>query len=547
MHRRDFLKAGAISTVIPAIRTLASIAENGSNITTPFFSTSDVQWQRAYDRALGILAANVEVLPRFPRPVLIEGAEYAGIWQECGPHEALVYRHFRPDVARNSHMIFFALQRPDGQLPANNTRSEAGFGQIQMVVPIAATAWELAQATNDSELLETAYRACTRWDAWLMRYRNTRGTGLIEGFCTYDTGMDNSPRWADLAPQCPGKDARRLPQDSTLPRLSPDLSATVYGARVALSAMADALGKQGEAAQWQERAETLRSLIMQRLYSSEDAAFYDLTAQNEFVRVRSDILMRMCGEHIVDTKTFATIWERQLGNSRAFWAPFPFPSIALDDPTFVRPIPPNSWGGASQALTALRAGRWLDHYDRSAEFAHMMRQWCEALQRDMTFSQQMDPVTGEFTRGGKPDYSPAALVMYDYTWRLAGVREVGRELHWNVRPGHAASRNAVFRLNAGGGTQAEMHYYGKGAKLRLGTLQLGRVEGVARLATDSQGKPLYLQSIDVPPQRIELQLTGLPRQHFTLPPNARESLTANVTTGLQCAPEIGRGWEMPPA
>jgi hypothetical protein len=36
---------------------------------------------------------------------------------ECGPHEALVYRKFRPDVARNSHLVFFELQRPDGQLP----------------------------------------------------------------------------------------------------------------------------------------------------------------------------------------------------------------------------------------------------------------------------------------------------------------------------------------------------------------------------------------------------------------------------------------------
>ena len=45
--------------------------------------------QRAYDRALAVLAANVQVLPRFSGPVLIEGAEYAGIWQECGPHESL--------------------------------------------------------------------------------------------------------------------------------------------------------------------------------------------------------------------------------------------------------------------------------------------------------------------------------------------------------------------------------------------------------------------------------------------------------------------------
>lgn len=123
------------------------------------------------------------MLPPYDGPVLIEGANYAGIWMECGPHEALVFRKFRPDVARDSHFTFFKLQRPDGQLPANNKVLETGFGQIQMVVPIAATAWELARAPGDEELLHTAYRACSLWDDWLKSNRNTRGTELVEGFC----------------------------------------------------------------------------------------------------------------------------------------------------------------------------------------------------------------------------------------------------------------------------------------------------------------------------------------------------------------------------
>jgi hypothetical protein len=94
----------------------------------PEFRTANLRWQAAYDRALAVLAAKFQVLPRYSKPVLIEGANYAGIWLECGPHEALVYRKFRSDVARNSHFIFFALQRPDGQFPASNKVSETGFG-----------------------------------------------------------------------------------------------------------------------------------------------------------------------------------------------------------------------------------------------------------------------------------------------------------------------------------------------------------------------------------------------------------------------------------
>ena len=195
----------------------------------PFFNTRNTQWQTAYDKALSVLAGNVRVLPRVGSGTLIEGAQYRGIWLECAPHEALVYRRFDPEVARNTQMAFFKLQRPDGQLPAWIREEEEGFAQIQMVVPIAATSWEIAQATGDNELLETAYRACGAWDRWLMRFRNTRRTGLVEGFCTYDTGHDNSPRWQGVPNQCPDGDARKIPHNPSVPRLCPDLSATVFG------------------------------------------------------------------------------------------------------------------------------------------------------------------------------------------------------------------------------------------------------------------------------------------------------------------------------
>jgi hypothetical protein len=484
------------------------------------YSTSNHQWQAAYDAAMKVLASNVQLMPRFEGPVLIEGASYQGIWQECGPHESLVYRHMRKDVARNTHRTFFALQKADGQLPANNKRSEAGFGQIQMVVPIAATAWELARATGDDQLLQEAYTACSRWDAWLRQYRNTRGTGLVEGFCTYDTGHDNSPRWAGIPPQCPGKDARRYPPIATLPRLCPDLSATVYGARIALAAMANALDKRDEATRWQESAAEMQKLILDKLYVPEDAAFYDLDATGQFVKIRCDILSRVCGEHVVDQKLFDQLWARQLHNRNAFWTPFPLPSVAADDPHFVRPIPRNSWGGASQALTALRAVRWFDHYGRAAEFRSMMESWCEALQRDRTFRQQMDPLDGTFTEQGEPQYSPAALVMMEYTWRLAGVCEEPETLEWNIVPGHLAAQHARFSRVLDAGGVAELVYGAGGATLAVRGHQAAHWQaGAARLITDKAGQPLSLLGIASTPQQVRLTLPGRGRVSLRLQPN----------------------------
>jgi len=423
-------------------KLLAQASSGSANTATlaPAFPTSDPGWQQTWDAALKVLAGNIRRTPAYPNPVLFEGSTYQGIWQECGPHESLVYASLRayvsnaaptPDAletCRSNHMAFFTLQRPDGQLPASVKTTETGFGQIQMVVPIAATAWELAQILKDQQFLETAYTACSRWDAWLRQYRDTRKTGLVEGFCTYDTGHDNSPRWAGIPNRCPDADARKCPPIASMPRLCPDLSATVYGARMALASMARALGKTSEADRWLADAEMIRRLILTKLYSPEDAAFYDLDAQNKFVRVRSDVISRVLGEHVLqmsdsrDKAIFKAVWDRQLHNPKAFWAPYPLTSIAMDDPTFVRPIPRNSWGGASQALTALRAPRWMAHYGKQKELDQLMRQWCAVIMRHGEFRQQIDPLTGDFTQPDPGGYSPAALVFLDFANRLQKVR-----------------------------------------------------------------------------------------------------------------------------
>jgi len=431
-NRRRFLSNSAMA--ITATLTTPHLFAQTTKPQTPNFPPTDPSWQRTWQAALTVLAGNVRQAPAFPQPILFEGSTYQGAWQECGPHESLVYASLSPYVAPaaitplavaiNTHRAFFALQKPDGQLPASVKVSDVGFGQIQMVVPIAATAWEVAQMSRDDRFLADAYAACSRWDAWLRQYRDTRKTGLVEGFCTYDTGHDNSPRWAGIPNRCPDADARKSPAIPSMPRLCPDLSATVYGGRIALAAMAKALGKPGEAARWQADAEHIRLLILSKLYSPEDAAFYDLDAQNKFVRVRSDAISRVLGEHVLDLShsrdkaIFEAVWTRQLHNPKAFWAPFPLTSIAMDDPTFVRPIPRNSWGGASQALTALRAPRWMSHYGKRAELTQLMQAWCEAIRRHGEFRQQMDPQTGDFTQPDPGGYSPAALVYLDFARRL---------------------------------------------------------------------------------------------------------------------------------
>src|SRR6202012_5009399 len=100
----------------------------------------------------------------------------------------------------------------------------------------------------------------------------------------------------------------------------------------------------------------------------------------------------------------------------------------------------------------------------SAEFAHMMQQWCDAILRDPSFRQQLDPVTGDFTQSGSASYSPCALALYDYTWRLGGLPRQNDEPHWNVRPACPAAQSGIFRPSVDrGAAVAELRYLPRSA------------------------------------------------------------------------------------
>ena len=527
MQRRSFLKQSAMVAGVGMLGAGGWLrGETAKNVEASAhemearssFQSDDKALTATWKAAAATLAGNVETLPDYGKPVLVEGSVYHGVWLECAPQEGLVYSRFRPEIARNNHTAFFDLQRADGYLPCAVKTSGVEHSQLQLVDPIAATAYELAQQTGDEALMEQAYEAWGRYDAFLMKYRNTRGTGLIEAFCTYDTGQDNSPRWKGIPRQGKDKDARWCAKAPGMPRLCPDLSASVYGGRVAMAAMARQMGKGAEADQWEERAHHIGRLIVERLYDAGDGAFYDVDTNGRFVRVLSVANMRVMGEHVVGPEIFGNVYSKQLHNPKAFWAPYPLPSIALDDPEFVRPIPRNSWGGASQALTALRAPRWMEYYGKPADLAWMMGRWIEAITRHVEFRQQMDPLTGDFTEADPGGYSPAALVFVDYLWRLHGVCEVGETLEWNVRA--PQGERTEFQQKTGRGTAVLVYKRGV-AELTLHGRKLAEVRGVGRLVTDREGK--LLAAVGTAEKLVELTMTLPERKprRVRLMPNER--------------------------
>lgn len=377
---------------------------------------------------------HVRPLPGYSEPVFLISETYPGVWMEH-VYDAIRWAELEPDmapVARAQVRLFLDNQKEDGQLPynvldvskaASAGRAPVGFSQIQECVSFARLCWEASRLNQDEALLQDAYERCARWDLWLVRNRMTRGTGLIELFCQYDSGHDNSARFAEIPGPCPERDAKKCHNLPCLPMICPDMNAVLYGSRRALAEMAEALGRSDEAAQWRQRAEEIRKTLRRLCYCPEDDFYYDVDPQGTMRKFRSIHIASLFQERVLTQAEADRIYRRHLKDERAFWTPYPFPSMAVNDPASRQDRPGNSWGFYSQGLTALRTLRWMDQYGYQEDQKELLRRWVNALSdnRARRFCQELHPLTGQASECSQ--WYSSAMLLFVSGCRALGIVE----------------------------------------------------------------------------------------------------------------------------
>ena len=377
---------------------------------------------------------HIKQFPDQPGPVFLISNAYPGVWLEH-VYDAISFARLEPamaHIARNQVLLFLRNQKPYGRLPfqvidmsnprSNHYKEAVGYNQIQECVSFARLCLEAAQLTGDRALLEEAYAGCAKWDDWQCQNRMTLNTGLIELFCLYDTGHDHSARLDGIPVKCPDDEGRVCADHPALPILAPDMNAVFYGSRKALAEMAELLGKPDEAAQWWQKAETVKQAMLARLYDAQDEFFYDADKNGNHRKFRSIHISNVLSERVPDEEMAQRIYERHMKNPKEFWTPYPFPSMSISDPGSKQDRDGNSWGFYSQGLTTLRAMRWMDDYGHGDDLEYLMSRWVKAFteSQEMNFSQELHPITGKLSRSSEW-YSSSMLVF------LHAIRRLGYE------------------------------------------------------------------------------------------------------------------------
>ncbi|MBQ7915191.1 MAG: hypothetical protein IJ315_00205 [Firmicutes bacterium] len=330
-------------------------------------------------------------------PVFYISDEYPGIWLEH-TYDPLVWADLTGETsyAVAQTRMFMKHQREDGHLPCW-ARHIMGYGQLQECVAFYQLCWEVYQMTGDREYLAETYESGKKWNEWLCANRMGK-SGLIEMFCGYDSGHDNSFRLDGMKYLGRiGDDAANYPEACPVaPIIATDLNSILYGDRMALAAMAKELGLDEESAQWKVKAEELKAKLFEVCYDEEDQFFYDVDKNGQVRKCKSISITSMFCEKVLSQEQADAIFERYFRNEKEFGTAYPYPAVSPSDPLFRKNLSGNSWGYFSQGLTMLRSLRWMKHYGYEKELHENMEKWLAAWTvSPLQFGQELDPFTGE--------------------------------------------------------------------------------------------------------------------------------------------------------
>ncbi len=394
----------------------------------------------AYDRIKNV---HIACFKDMDDPLFLISNAYPGLWMEH-VYDSVLLATMNPEyvyLAENAVNLFMDRQTEEGQLPfaiwdgnkRPNGKTEVLYWQIQECVSFFTLCLEVYHMNKDKNFLAKAYESGKCWDAWLRKYRMTTGRGLIEMFFGYDTGHDNSGRLNGIA--CHGnyvidgvtQNAGTLPPDDGItPILAVDMNCNFYGNEKTLAEMARLLGKPEEAEAWEASAAAVKAKLFEHCWNEEDGFFYDADRNGNHRKYKSSTIFHLFLEKVLDPEQDKTIIERiyreHIKNPDEFWTPYPFPSMAVNDPSCAGHPTYNCWGYYTQGLIVLRCIRWMDAYGWGEDFNYICEKWLESWTKHygtIKLAQEIDPFTGEPTMSSQ--WYSSCMLGYIYAARRLGL------------------------------------------------------------------------------------------------------------------------------
>jgi putative isomerase len=184
---------------------------------------------------------------------------------------------------------------------------------------LAQAAWRASRTMGTAEWLRPYY---TRLAHTLDYWENTRRSpsGLFRWFNGVESGVDNNPAVSDS------------PADATE---GVDLQCYLYREYSAMALLAQELGIGADAARDRTKAEALKRLIQQTMWSDGDGMFLNIDSRTgQFVHVKTWTNLVPLWAGIATTQQAQRMVQAHVLNPKEFWAAHGVRTLAADEPLY---------------------------------------------------------------------------------------------------------------------------------------------------------------------------------------------------------------------
>jgi len=340
---------------------------------------------------------------------------FHGFWSWDSWKHARALALFAPELAREQVRAMLDHQGPDGMIPDVVYVDSAEDNWRDTKPPLAAWAVEgIFRSTADTSFVEEVLPALVRYHRWWYLERDHDGNGLCEYGSTdgtriaaaWESGMDNAVRFDRATMVHNGPGAWSLTQESV------DLNAYLFAEKGYLADLLQALGREGEAAEFRAEARILGNLIRDTFFHEETGYFYDVELESKaHIRVQGPEgwIPLWAG---VATREQAEAVARVMMDPAVFGTPLPLPTLAMDHPDF---DPADGyWRGPVWLDQAYFGIHGLERYGFSEEarsLARRIEENAEGLVEDRPIFENYHPVSGAGLNAPHFSWSAAHLLM----------------------------------------------------------------------------------------------------------------------------------------
>ncbi|MEM7354429.1 MAG: trehalase family glycosidase, partial [Acidobacteriota bacterium] len=323
---------------------------------------------------------------------------FNGFWAWDSWKHAVALLRFDAELAKEQVRAMFDHQDETGMIADVVYLDPAEDNWRDTKPPLAGWAIEtIYRVTKDLDFVRQLYPKLVRYHAFWYADRDHDSDGLCEYGSTdgtlvaarWESGMDNAVRFDDSQMLANGPRAWSLDQESV------DLNSYLYREKLALEALARALGEDEAAARWAAEAKALAAQIRHAMFDADSGWFYDIHIETgAIVPVQGPEGFIPLWTGVASAEQAARARETML-DPEVFRTHVPFPTVARNHPEFSD----GYWRGLvwlDQAYFAICGLRRFGYEDDAAALTEQLFSNLEgATTPGVPLYENYHPLTGE--------------------------------------------------------------------------------------------------------------------------------------------------------